>query len=129
MVHKITHGNKILYIKEGRCDLENLINPFRPPNSVSVQVWTNSVHRPKRLSPEIKFHTLKKVAVTLKIKSRSPKSNQLFTPSQHCIYVSLVKICRDFTIYGHGSHLGHVTSIISTNSNFHVPKSLHTKFG
>ena len=25
--------------------------------------------------------------------------------------------------------LGHVTSIISTNFHFHVPKSLHTKFG
>ena len=37
---------------------------------------------------------------------------------------------RVFTIilYGRGSHLGHVTSIISTNLNFHVPKSLHTKF-
>ena len=36
---------------------------------------------------------------------------------------------RVFTIYGHGSHLGHVTSIISINFNFHVPKSYHTKFG
>ena len=34
-----------------------------------------------------------------------------------------------FTIYGHGGHLGHVTSIISTNFHFNVPKSLHTKFG
>ena len=34
-----------------------------------------------------------------------------------------------FTLYGHGGHLGHVTSIISSNFNFHVPKSLHTKFG
>ena len=36
---------------------------------------------------------------------------------------------RVFTIYGHGGHLGHVTSIISTNFHFNVPKSLHTKFG
>ena len=36
---------------------------------------------------------------------------------------------RVFTIYGRGSLLGHVISIISTNLNFHVPKSLHTKFG
>ena len=36
---------------------------------------------------------------------------------------------RVFTIYGHGDHLGHVTSIISIKFNFHVPKSLHTKFG
>ena len=36
---------------------------------------------------------------------------------------------RFFTIYGHGGHLGHVTSMISTHFHFHVPKSLHTKFG
>ena len=36
---------------------------------------------------------------------------------------------RVFTINGHGGHLGHVTSIISTHFHFHVPKSLHTKFG
>ena len=37
-----------------------------------------------------------------------------------------------FTINGHCGHLGHVTSIISTNFHFHVPiyiaKSLPTKF-
>ena len=32
-----------------------------------------------------------------------------------------------FTIYGHGGHVGHVTSIIFTKFHFHVPKSLHTK--
>ena len=38
---------------------------------------------------------------------------------------------RVFTIYGprDGGHLGHVTSIISINFHFNVPKSLHTKFG
>ena len=36
---------------------------------------------------------------------------------------------RVFTICGHGGHLGHVTSIISTNFHFYVPKSLDTKFG
>ena len=34
-----------------------------------------------------------------------------------------------FTIYGHGSHLGHVTSIMSINFHFLVPESLHIKFG
>ena len=34
-----------------------------------------------------------------------------------------------FTIYGHGGHPGHVTSIIFIYFYFHVPKSLHTKFG
>ena len=36
---------------------------------------------------------------------------------------------RLFTIYGHGSHLGHVTSIMSINFHFLVPESLHIKFG
>ena len=35
--------------------------------------------------------------------------------------------CRVFTIYGRGSHLGHVTSIMS--SDFHIPESFYTKFG
>ena len=30
-------------------------------------------------------------------------------------------------IYGHGGHLGHVTSIMLINFHFHVPKSLHKK--
>ena len=34
---------------------------------------------------------------------------------------------RVFTIYGHGGHVDHVTSIISTNFHFHVPKNLLTK--
>ena len=36
---------------------------------------------------------------------------------------------RDFTIYGHGGHLGHVTSIMSPNFHSFVPESFHTKFG
>ena len=34
---------------------------------------------------------------------------------------------RVFTIYGHGGHLGHVTSIMSSDFLFLVPESLHTK--
>ena len=34
-----------------------------------------------------------------------------------------------FTIYGHGSHLGHVTSIISSDFHFLIPESFHSKFG
>ena len=37
--------------------------------------------------------------------------------------------CRFFTIYGHGSHLGHVTSIMSSDFHYHVLESFHTKFG
>ena len=30
-----------------------------------------------------------------------------------------------FTIYGHGGHLGHVTSIMSSDFYFLVPESFH----
>ena len=33
-----------------------------------------------------------------------------------------------FTIYGHGGHLGHVTSIMSSDFHFLVPDSFHKKF-
>ena len=36
--------------------------------------------------------------------------------------------CRVFTIYGHGGHLGHVTTIMSSDLHFFVPESFHTKF-
>ena len=32
------------------------------------------------------------------------------------------------TIYGHGGHLGHVTSIMSSDFHFLVPESFHKKF-
>ena len=37
--------------------------------------------------------------------------------------------CRVFTIYGHCGHLGHVTSIMSSDFYFLVPESFHSKFG
>ena len=36
---------------------------------------------------------------------------------------------RVFTIYGRGSHLGHVTSIMSSDIHFLVPESFQAKFG
>ena len=36
---------------------------------------------------------------------------------------------RVFTIYGSGGHLGHVTSIMSSDFHCLVPESFHTKFG
>ena len=36
---------------------------------------------------------------------------------------------RVFTIYGCGGHLGHVTSIMSSDFHLLVPESFHTKFG
>ena len=38
-------------------------------------------------------------------------------------------LLRVFTIYGHGGHLGHVTSIMSSAFHFLVLESFHTKFG
>ena len=32
-----------------------------------------------------------------------------------------------FTIYGHGGHHGHVTSIMSSDFHFLVPESFHKK--
>ena len=34
---------------------------------------------------------------------------------------------RGFTIYGHDGHLGHVTSIMSSDFHFLVPESFHKK--
>ena len=36
---------------------------------------------------------------------------------------------RVFTTYGCGGHLGHVTSIMSSDFHFLVSESFHTKFG
>ena len=36
---------------------------------------------------------------------------------------------RVFTIYRHGGHLGHVTSIMSSDFYYLVPERFHTKFG
>ena len=35
---------------------------------------------------------------------------------------------RVFTIYGHSGHLGHETSIMSSDFHFLVPESFHTMF-
>ena len=42
---------------------------------------------------------------------------------------SVEDLRRVFTIYGHGGHLGHVNSIMSSDFHFLVPKSFHSKFG
>ena len=39
------------------------------------------------------------------------------------------KILRVFTTYGRSGHLGHVTSILSSDFHYLVPESFHTKFG
>ena len=39
------------------------------------------------------------------------------------------RFLKDFTIYVHGGHLGHVNNIMSSDFHFLVPESFHTKFG
>ena len=38
------------------------------------------------------------------------------------------EFCRVYIIYGRGGHLGHVTSIMSSDFHFLVPQNFHTKF-
>ena len=57
---------------------------------------------------------LKKVVVTLKIKSRSPKSNQLFTTSQHCIFASFIKICSLVQKIKSGNEISHLKKVAVT---------------
>ena len=67
-------------------------NSEPPPSNALVQVWSKSIHLFRRYhvgKPHlISFHEL----VTLKMRSRSANSKQFFSPSQPCIYESLVKI-------------------------------------
>ena len=39
------------------------------------------------------------------------------------------RFLKGFIIYGYGGHLGHVTSIMSSDFHFLVLESFHTKFG
>ena len=34
-----------------------------------------------------------------------------------------------YSVYGHGGHLDHMTSIMSADFHFHVPESIHKKIG
>ena len=36
---------------------------------------------------------------------------------------------KDFTIYGHGGHVGHVTQLICINFHSYFPSSFHMNFG
>ena len=57
---------------------QNLIISFPCPNCVSVQVWSKSIYWFRRQSAD-KAHFYRLYSVmTLKIRSRSPKSNQIF---------------------------------------------------
>ena len=58
-----------------------------------MQVWLKSIHSFKRYGADKPFSNNLSPPVTLKMKSRSPKSNQHFSHSQWYICVSLAKIC------------------------------------
>ena len=60
--------------------------------------------------------------------SRSPRCYiQGFAESSPMVLEKIFE--GDFTIYGHGSHVGHLTSIMCTKFHYHVPESLPTKSG
>ena len=71
----------------------NLTNSLLCHIYTIYQFWSDSIILFKRWPAETKFCTFQKVAVTLKIRMRSPKSNQLFLLFQQCICASLLKIC------------------------------------
>ena len=74
---------------------------FAHPYDASVLVWSNPSHWLKRYCAHKLFTSLTRLlwapflsinnVVTLKIRSRSPKSNHFFPPSWWCICASLVK--------------------------------------
>ena len=58
-------------------------------------------------------------------------SPQCYIPSivEICLPIPEKKIFKGFlTIDGHGGHLGHVTSIMSSDFHFLIPESFHRKF-
>ena len=119
----------------------NLITSFPHPD-VSVLVWSNSIHWLKRCAHKL-FTALTRLtflsiysAVTLKIRSRSPKSNQFFASFLWCICASsfkfklLVKevLCTQ-TLYfinkaSLGSFLG-IYNVVTLKISSRSPKSNH----
>ena len=72
---------------------QTLISSFTCPSNTDVQVWSKSIHSFKRYGADKPSSNNLSPPVTLKMGSRSPKSNQHFPPSQWYICVSLAKIC------------------------------------
>ena len=74
---------------------QNLISSSSCPNVITIQIWLNLPTSSRDMvhtsSFWLKFGSLSP-AVTLKIRSKSPKPNQLFIISQCYIHANLVKI-------------------------------------
>ena len=63
---------------------------------IAVQVWSKSTHSFRRQGADKLFSTNLSLSVTLKMGSRSTKSNQFFSMSQQLRCRSLVKIHSSF---------------------------------
>ena len=73
-------------------DHQNLIGSCPCLNNIAVQVWSKYIHSFWRYGAEKTFFNNLSPSVTLKMESRSPKSNQFFFLSQQYSCASLVKI-------------------------------------
>ena len=71
---------------------QNIISSFACPINIAVQVWSKSTYSFRRLGADKPFSNNLSLSVTLKMGSRSPKSNQFFSMSQQYRCTSLVKI-------------------------------------
>ena len=71
---------------------QNIISSFACHNNKAVQVWSKSTHSFWRKGADKPFSNNLSTLVTLKMESRSPKSNQFFSMSQQYRCTSLVKI-------------------------------------
>ena len=79
--------------------------------NVSMQVWSKSIHWFRRQYMNPLFWTFHSAGFFLKIRSRSPKSNQLFPFSKQCIYASLVKIHQVVQKITHGNPILDIQSV------------------
>ena len=89
--HKLTFKVLVWSWKRGQGH-KNLTTSSSCPNGVSMQVWSKSTNWFRRQSAdEAHFYSLYSV-VTLEIRSRSPKSDHIFKPSQSYNIWSLARI-------------------------------------
>ena len=76
------------------CGYSNEPSQLFPSSQQYIYASLDKIHQTvqKIRCTETLFWTFQSAHVTLKIRSRSPKSSKLFSFSQKCIYASLVKI-------------------------------------
>ena len=101
IVHEISHLKQYNQFWKLANDLENgvmvtkgqqnILNSLDCPKGIAVLVWSESRQRFKRYINFSEIFTYLNLPVTFKIRSGSPKSNQLLSLSQIYIHASLVK--------------------------------------